>query len=44
MDVAKQDQGQNEGTWRKRFPDGLEYKIVYDTTPFIEESVEEVFH
>ena len=27
----------------KRFPDGLEYKIVYDTTPFIEESVDEVF-
>jgi multidrug efflux pump len=27
-----------------RFPDGLEYKIVYDTTPFIRESVNEVFH
>ncbi|MHB1033952.1 MAG: efflux RND transporter permease subunit [Pirellulales bacterium] len=26
-----------------RFPDGLEYKIVYDTTPFIKESVMEVF-
>jgi len=27
----------------KKFPAGLEYKIVYDTTPFIEESVAEVF-
>jgi multidrug efflux pump subunit AcrB len=26
-----------------RFPDGLAYRIVYDTTPFIEESVHEVF-
>jgi multidrug efflux pump len=29
---------------RGRFPDGLGYKIVYDTTPFIRESVNEVFH
>jgi multidrug efflux pump len=28
----------------KRFPKGLKYAIVYDTTPFIRESVEEVFH
>ena len=28
---------------KKRFPEGLEYKIVYDTTPFIRESVNEVF-
>ena len=27
---------------RSRFPDDVEYKIVYDTTPFIIESVEEV--
>ncbi len=27
----------------KRFPSGLTYKIVYDTTPFIKESVIEVF-
>ena len=27
-----------------RFPQGLDYAIVYDTTPFIEESVSEVFH
>jgi multidrug efflux pump len=29
---------------KTRFPDGLEYKIVYDTTPFISESVYEVFY
>jgi multidrug efflux pump len=28
---------------RTRFPKGVDYKIVYDTTPFIEESVHEVF-
>ncbi|MFN5908366.1 MAG: efflux RND transporter permease subunit, partial [Planctomyces sp.] len=28
---------------RQRFPQGLEYSIVYDTTPFIRESVKEVF-
>jgi multidrug efflux pump len=27
-----------------RFPRGLRYSIVYDTTPFIRESVNEVFH
>ena len=27
-----------------RFPKGLDYAIVYDTTPFIRESVDEVFH
>src|SRR5438128_11565347 len=27
-----------------RFPQGLKYAIVYDTTPFIRESVSEVFH
>jgi multidrug efflux pump subunit AcrB len=27
-----------------RFPDGLDYKIVYDTTPFIQESVNEVYN
>ncbi len=27
-----------------RFPEGMKYKIVYDTTPFISESVTEVFH
>jgi len=29
---------------KKRFPKGLEYKIAYDTTPFIDQSVEEVFN
>src|SRR6202008_4083362 len=28
---------------KERFPDGLDYSIVYDTTPFITESVAEVF-
>ncbi|HEX4609172.1 MAG TPA: efflux RND transporter permease subunit, partial [Urbifossiella sp.] len=29
---------------KARFPDGLDYQIVYDTTPFVRESVNEVFH
>src|SRR5262249_10804356 len=29
---------------KSRFPDGLDYRIVYDTTPFIHESVNEVFY
>lgn len=29
---------------KSRFPGGVEYGIVYDTTPFIQESVNEVFH
>ena len=29
---------------KARFPDGLDYQIVYDTTPFIRESVNEVFY
>jgi multidrug efflux pump len=28
---------------RQNFPSGLQYKIVYDTTPFVEQSIEEVF-
>lgn len=28
---------------KERFPEGLDYAIVYDTTPFIRESVNEVF-
>ena len=28
---------------KARFPEGLDYRIVYDTTPFIQESVNEVF-
>ncbi|MBY0526317.1 MAG: multidrug efflux RND transporter permease subunit [Gemmataceae bacterium] len=26
----------------KRFPEGMEYRIVYDTTPFIKQSIDEV--
>ncbi len=29
---------------KKRFPDGVEYAIAYDTTPFIRESVSDVVH
>jgi multidrug efflux pump len=29
---------------KTRFPEGLDYRIVYDTTPFIRESVDEVFN
>lgn len=29
---------------RSRFPEGVDYSIVYDTTPFIQESVREVFN
>jgi multidrug efflux pump len=29
---------------KQRFPEGLDYAIVYDTTPFIRESINEVFH
>ncbi len=29
---------------KTRFPDGLDYQIVYDTTPFVRESVDEVFY
>ncbi len=29
---------------RQRFPDDIEYDIVYDTTPFIQESINEVFN
>ncbi len=28
---------------KTRFPEGLDYRIVYDTTPFINESISEVF-
>ena len=28
---------------KKRFPDGVDYDIAYDTTPFIRESISEVF-
>src|SRR4029079_6965590 len=28
---------------KQRFPDGIDYRIVYDTTPFISESIHEVY-
>lgn len=28
---------------KKRFPTGVDYRIVYDTTPFIDESINEVY-
>ncbi|WP_165224975.1 efflux RND transporter permease subunit [Aquisphaera insulae] len=28
---------------KQRFPDGLDYRIVYDTTPFIRDSIAEVY-
>lgn len=29
---------------KKDFPGGVDYRIYYDTTPFVEESINEVFH
>jgi multidrug efflux pump subunit AcrB len=29
---------------KDRFPDGVDYAIVYDTTPFIDQSIQEVYH
>jgi multidrug efflux pump subunit AcrB len=29
---------------KPRFPQGIDYAVVYDTTPFIRESINEVFH
>jgi multidrug efflux pump len=42
LDVADQIKQKMEDL-SKHFPPGLEYRIVYDTTPFIKESVMEVF-
>ena len=36
-------QHEDGGSRRGDFPPGLDYSIVYDTTPFIEESIHEVF-
>lgn len=43
LDTAKQVRQRLEEL-QPRFPDGVAATIVYDTTPFIEESVNEVFH
>src|SRR4029079_3413978 len=29
---------------KSRFPDGVNYEIAYDTTPFISESIDDVVH
>jgi multidrug efflux pump len=42
LDVAKQVK-ERMAQLRKSFPPGIDYKIVYDTTPFIKESISEVF-
>jgi multidrug efflux pump len=43
LDVAKQVHRKMKEL-SQRFPPGLKYKIAYDTTPFVRESVNEVFH
>ncbi len=35
--------GKKMAELKKRFPDGVDYQIAYDTTPFIHESVADVF-
>src|SRR5262249_48632298 len=42
LDVANRVRGKMDEL-KSRFPDGLDYSIVYDTTPFITESIKEVF-
>ncbi|HEY7155088.1 MAG TPA: efflux RND transporter permease subunit, partial [Gemmataceae bacterium] len=43
LDVAKEVK-KKMAELKERFPEGVDYQIVYDTTPFIEESIREVFH
>ncbi len=42
LDVADSVRAKMEELKRTQFPDGLEYEIAYDTTPFIRESVGDV--
>jgi multidrug efflux pump subunit AcrB len=42
LDVAKQVRAKMKEL-QGRFPEGVDYRIVYDTTPFINESIKEVF-
>jgi multidrug efflux pump subunit AcrB len=42
LDVAKRVRTKME-EMKNRFPDGVDYRIVYDTTPFINQSINEVF-
>src|SRR5439155_8114026 len=43
LDVAERVRGRMEEL-KKSFPDGLDYAIAYDTTPFIRDSVMDVVH
>ena len=43
LDVADRVRAKMEEL-KTRFPDGLDYDIAYDTTPFIRESVADVMH
>jgi multidrug efflux pump subunit AcrB len=43
LDVADRVRAKMEEL-KKRFPDGVDYAIAYDTTPYIRESVREVFN
>ena len=42
LDVAERRPREDGPSCKKRFPDGLDYGIGYDTTPFIRESVDDV--
>jgi multidrug efflux pump len=42
LDIAKRVRAKMEDL-KSRFPQGVDYAIVYDTTPFINESINEVF-
>src|SRR4029077_372397 len=42
LDVAKRVRSKMEEL-KERFPNGVDYAVVYDTTPFINESIVEVF-
>jgi multidrug efflux pump subunit AcrB len=42
LDVANEVKAKMEEL-KERFPEGVDYRIVYDTTPFIYESIREVF-
>jgi multidrug efflux pump subunit AcrB len=44
LDVARQVRDKMKELKQKSFPEGVDYRIVYDTTPFITESINEVFH
>ena len=43
LDTAKQVKDKMKEL-KARFPDGLDFKIVYDTTPFVRESIDEVYY